>query len=428
MKNKVQNTAIVVLTVTAILLFVWTAVQRTGFFGGAATTAELVGESRQAGPLMPVCAVINNGETCSLLSETRLLTPYFDALRPVLVELLGSAADPTAVTEAQWCDAIGQKGVLLDYGAVLPIAAVRGNAESQLTGLSVDSLLISLTEELAKVYVYADGVCYVSTTALKTGDLETSLLGNEGRAVCYAYTLGDMAASLTPHSAVPLEVRTGGSLMRTPLCDAYGSYERERQALLLEAFGFDSYTTRSYADASSGRVFLAENGTLRAGGDGSLTYVATEGSVITARTISGDSAMCVNTASVILSECISGLTNAPRYVLSAVETDGDRTTASFDAWYDGAVLVAENGSRIAARFVFDGEQLVQAEISLFTVTVSEADVAVPTLSPQVLLAGLRGDETVGRLSRAWLACDGKWSATYCVLPNVRGGNGAGGNG
>ncbi len=421
MKNKVQNAVIVLLSLTAILLFVFTVVSGSGFVFSSAPDDGAERAELQSGSLMPVAAVLNNGE-CSLLGQTRLLAPYFEVVRPILVELFGSATAPTVCGEADWIYALTGRGVLLDYGAVLPVALIAGEAGGLLAGLQADSLLISLAKDLAELYLYADGVCYMSTTALKTADLEPSLLGSEGEAVAYACTFGDLAAMLTPHSPVPLAAQTAGVLTRTPICDENGSYERERQSLLLEAFGFDSYTARSYADASSGRVFLAESGTLRAGGDGSLSFVAAAETEVAA--LLGDPADCVDRALAILSECVSGLTNVPRYVLSEVKTKGDCTVASFDAWYDGAVLVAANGSRTAARFVFQGNQLVQAEVSLFTVAVSEEDASVPQLNPQAFLAGLTGNGNAGRLSRAYLERDGVWQAAFCVLPVVRGGNGA----
>lgn len=421
MKNKLQNAAIALLSLSAILLFVFTVVSGSGFVISSAPDDEAQRAEMQSGALMPVAAVLNDGE-CSLLGQPRLLVPYFETVRPILVELLGSATAPTVCEGEEWIRGLAGKGVLLDYGAVLPVSLIGGEAGGLLTGLQADSLLISLAKDLAELYLYADGVCYMSTTALKTADLEPSLLASEGEAVAYACTFGESATMLTPHSPVPLSVRTAGILTRTPLCDENGSYERERQSLLLEAFGFDSYTARSYADASSGRVFLADGGTLRAGGDGSLTFVAAD--EIAAAELSGDPTECVDRAAAILSGCVSGLTNVPRYVLSAVETKGDRTVASFDAWYDGAVLVAANGSRTAARFVFRGDRLVQAEVALFTVSVTETDAAVPQLGPQALLAGLNGDGGNGRLSRAYLEYDGVWKASFCVLPVVRGGNGA----
>ncbi|MBR7137165.1 MAG: hypothetical protein IKC99_03810 [Clostridia bacterium] len=421
MKNKVQNAVIALLSATAILLFVLTAVSERGLFFSPASTDGTQNESGSTGPLMPVAAVLNDGD-CSLLGKNRLLTPYFEVVRPILVELLGSANAPAQVDPARWVAALNGKGVLLDYGAVLPVAVIGGSEEGPLTELYADSLLITLTKELAELYLYADGVCYMSTTALKTADLEPRLLGSEGEAVVYACTLGKTGTALTPHSAVPIAAQAAGVLTRTPLCDENGSYERERQMILLEAFGFDSYTARSYADASSGRVFLAEGGTLRAGGDGSLTFVAADEAAVAA--MLGDSAACVDRASAILADCIAGLTNVPRYVLSAVETQGDRTIASFDAWYDGVVLVASNGSRTAARFVFQGDLLVQAEVALFAVSVSETDAAAPQLNPQALLAGLTGDGSSGRLSWAYLERGNAWQAAFCVLPVVRGGNGA----
>ena len=421
MKNKVQNAVIALLSATAILLFVFTAVSGSGFVFSSAPDDGAERAELQSGSLMPVAAVLNDGE-CSLLGQTRLLVPYLEVVRPILVELLGSATSPTVCESEDWIRALTGKGVLLDYGTVLPVAVIGGEAEGLLAGLQADSLLISLDKDLAELYLYADGVCYVAATALKTTDLEPRLLGSEGEAVVYACMLDKTGAALTPHSAVPIAAQTAGVLTRTPLCDENGSYERERQMILLEAFGFDSYTARSYADASSGRVFLAEGGTLRAGGDGSLTFVASDETAVAA--MLGDSAACVDRASAILADCIAGLTNVPRYVLSAVETQGDRTVASFDAWYDGAVLVAANGSRTAARFVFQGDLLVQAEVALFAVSVSGTDAAAPQLNPQALLAGLTGDGSSGRLSRAYLERDNAWQAAFCVLPVARGGNGA----
>ena len=420
MKDKLQTAVIILLSLSAILLFALTSIDGTNLFSVVTADRSSEQDPENIGPLMPVSAVFNDGTQTTLIRETRLLTPYFDALRPILVELLGSADTPVSISTAEWCALLGGKSVLLDYGTVLPLAVIGGSAENRLAQLSADALLIALNGESAQLCLYADGVCYATPTALRSADLEALLLQREGEEVTYAYTLGAAASRLTPHSAVPLSAVGASSLQRTPLCDSTGVYERERQAMILEAFGFDSYTARSYADASWGRVFLTDLGTLRTGGDGSIRFVFEAES--TARTL-GDPTHCAGLAARILNDCLYGLTAVPRYVLSAVETDGIYTTASFDAYVDGAVLLSQNGSRTAARFVFAGEHLIQAELALFTVSFTEAT-AQPPLSPQVLLAGLVGNGTGGRLSAVYLEADERWNAAFCVLPTLRGGNGA----
>ena len=84
MKNKLQNAAIALLSLSAILLFVFTGVSGSGFVISSSPDDEAQRAEMQSGALMPVAAVLNDGE-CSLLGQPRLLVPYFETVRPILV-------------------------------------------------------------------------------------------------------------------------------------------------------------------------------------------------------------------------------------------------------------------------------------------------------------------------------------------------------
>lgn len=420
MKNRVQNILIILLSLSAATFLFLTLSGGMGLFGLYRPDAGNGSDAPAAAPIQPVAAVVNDGSACLRLTAPHLLTPYFDQLRPVLVELLGSAVAPVSADAEAWAGALLGKGVLLDYGALLPMDVVAGGMGGALAAYPADSLLIVLEGEFASVMLYADGSgCFAAQTALKTADLGGLLAPGGGDPAVYACALPESAASLTPHSAVPEDMELASVLTCEPLCGEGGSYDRDRQALILAAFGFDVYTARSYIDSQGSRVFLAEHGSLRMSGDGTVAFAAGEAEGLATGGAQGLSAYAGFAAN-ILQSCMTGLSGQPRYCVSfAGEQDGV-VTVEFDALARGLPLVAANGSRTAASFVFENGRLILAEAALFAVSAAEAEAALPPLPVEALLSGMNGSAPAGRLTPAYVqAEDGLWRLSWCVLPVER---------
>ena len=99
---------------------------------------------------------------------------------------------------------------------------------------------------------------------------------------------------------------------------------------------------------------------------------------------------------------MTGLSGQPRYCVSfAGEQDGV-VTVEFDALARGLPLVAANGSRTAASFVFENGRLILAEAALFAVSAAEAEAALPPLPVEALLSGMNGSAPAGRLTPAYV--------------------------
>lgn len=421
MKNRVQNILIILLSLSAAALFFLTLSGGMGLFGLYRPDAGDGSDAPAVSPIQPAAAVVNDGSACLRLTAPHLLTPYFDLLKPVLVELLGSAGAPAPADAEDWTGALLGKGVLLDYGALLPMDVVAGGMGGALAVYPADSLLIVLEGEFASVMLYAAGSgCFTAHTALKTADLHGLLAPGGGEAVTYACALPEFSASaLTPHSAVPVDTGLNSVLTREPLCGENGSYDRDRQAMILAAFGFDIYTARSYIDSQGSRVFLAEHGSLRMSGDGTVAFAAGEADGLSAGGAAGISAYAGFAAN-ILQSCMTGLSGQQRYCVSFAGEQNGIVTVEFDALARGLPLVAANGSRTAASFVFENGRLILAEAALFAVSAAETGAALPPLPVETLLSGMNGSAPAGRLTPAYVqAEDGVWRLSWCVLPVER---------
>lgn len=423
MKQRIENILLILLSVTAVLLLYRTLDGGMGFFGLYRPTEAEQSETLSPVPVQPVAAVIGDGEQTIQLTEPHLLTPYFEQLRPILIELFGSAGEPSDVSAAEWQTVLSGCGILLDYGAALPVDVLTGGAGGSLAQRTADSLLIDLSGEAARLYVCnsADG-CAAAQTALKTADLSALLSAADGQTVQYAGTLEAAGGMLTPQSAVPLDMSLCAGLTRMPLSGADGTYDRDRQTLILAAFGFDAYTARSYIDSQGCRVYLSENGALRFGADGLLSFAAGEAGGIPVNG-TGTAAGYAAYAAELLQNALAGLSGQPRYVLSSVETTEAGTQIEFDALAGGYPMVAQNGARTAASFVFRNGSLVQAEVMGFTVVITEGGASsgefLPDMMLSTLLSGMQGRVQYGRLSPAFVQTENEWRLTWCVLPVKR---------
>ena len=423
MKQRIENLLLILLSVTAMLLLYRTMSSGMGFFDLYHPTETEQSELLSPVPVQPVAAVIGDGKQTIQLTEPHLLTPYFEQLRPILIELFGSAGEPADISAAEWQTALSGCGILLDYGAVLPVDVLTGSAGGTLAQRSADSLLIDLSGESARLYVCnsADG-CAAAQTALKTADLSALLSAADGQAVQYAgsYEAAEIdGGMLTRQSAVPLDMSLCAGLTRIPLSSADGTYDRDRQTLILAAFGFDSYTARSYIDSQGCRVYLSENGALRFGADGLLSFAAGEAGGVPVND-TGTAAGYAAYAAELLQKMLAGLSGQPRYVLSAIETTEAGTQIEFDALAGGYPMVAQNGARTAASFVFRNGSLVQAEVMGFTVVITEGGAAsgefLPDMMLSTLLSGMQGRVQYGRLTPAFVQTENEWRLTWCVLP------------
>ena len=340
----------------------------------------------------------------------------------MLVELFGSASAPAPAETEAWTAALLGKSVLLDYGAVLPLEVIAGGGGGALAEYSADSLLVVLDGDLVSVMLYADGVgCHIAQTALKTDELDDLLsaaAGGEPVTYVCALSASPAASTLTPHSVVPDETALASVLTREPLCGEDGAYDRDRQALILSAFGFDAYTARSYIDSDGDRVFLSELGSLRLGCDGTVSFAAGDAEGPAVDGAEGLTAYAGFSAAV-LQGCTAGLTGQPRYCVSSIGRRDDAVVVEFDALADGRPLVSSNGARTAAAFVFEGGRLVLAELSLFTTSSGEPEDVRPSVPLETLLSGMNGGAEGGRLTPAYVQEGDTWRLNWCVLPVVR---------
>ena len=406
MKNRIQNFCIVFLIFAALVLGYLTAAENYGLFSPVQTAGPET--RRTADPVRPL-SVILRGETCLRITDSRLLTAYCEQLRPVLTELFGSAGAFSTVPESAWSDALRESGVLLDYGALLPVTVMAGEGVPAPEWIA-DSLLLALEGESVGLMIHGENGCFRAETALKTADL-SRLLESTGEAVTYLCELPDVPAGLTDHSAVPSHTNLSAAVVCTALCGEDGRYERDRQDLLLTAFGLDSYSARSYTDPEGGRVYLGENGTLRTVPDGTVLYLSAAG-------MGAEAASAVNAAAAaeqILYRCTEGLNNRLRYCLSGIRTENGVMRVDFDVYLDGCPMIRGDGSRKAACFLFENGHLSRCELRLFGVTDAAADAVTPDLSAEALLMGL-GSHAVGRLTPAWVESDGLWQLQWCALP------------
>lgn len=273
LKNAFQNLLIVLLSISAVLLFLDVSnvfsdskSSFSSLLSGNDPTVEASTLTKLADISAPVSVAVAGayGRYGNLALTTT--DEDFSSLGTLLRETLGSSNTFVACSKSQFRTALLSSGIYYDFRTALPLSVLGGlvGASIKNTALSARRVVLCSAQNSVLLYITDDNSFYCCTTQTPKTDLSKAIncyqLGNAS----FAFELSS-AMNLAPYSLfLTGEQSTFSTLTASnPLSDT---------APLLKAMGFNPHTKNRYTDSSGTLVVVDGNRTLRIQTNGLVTY------------------------------------------------------------------------------------------------------------------------------------------------------------
>lgn len=396
--NRLQNLAILLLTVSALVL-----VANLPLFG-VLSDRSLIELARDRLHRETVVAEHNVSGVASLAFPVRMvytndfarlgadalttLSDEFEHAGTFLGEAVGSAHEAVSVSEATFLSALRGQGLYFDLTAVLPLEVLSDflGVTAPDAGFSyVRRMLLSPRDETdAALFVQdGDGAYHRFSTAVSSPALVEFLAGQSGSSADFAFMLGANYAALSPFTLV-----LSDPVPRAEL-EASNALSGSEEAFLRSA-GFNAHTENRFTE-SSGTVIVREvASTLYLRPDGTVDYQGGEASpdslYFVAASAPGaptraEAVAAAQTLAVTLLQDILG--DASLYLSDVLAGDG-AYRVSFDLMVNGTPIRFADGSHAAAVTV-SGQSITAFTLKARQYRLTEE---VPLLLPLSLSAGI----------------------------------------
>lgn len=356
--GRLQNTAIVFLSLLAVILFLYSFAPTvnadwpdlTALFSSRSQGSSLQEEgdcSTLSAPVQISVAGQHGRFGCvATFSDESLIS-----LNTLMKEAFGSAGTAAAATEDAFRAALLKSGVYYDFTSSIPLPLLSSMLDTSTAAApfqSVRRLLLASDADTVRLFCY-DGIgYYVSSTAISPGTLETTIAAYEPNDTAFLFERSDFGHRLDPYTLITEDMLSRpGYVCSIP---AMGGDNPQ----ILEFLGFNSHSNSRYVESDGTEVIFGSDATLRLEPDGTVTYAGTrrDESVFSAEGSSGTAAVSAayRIASGILS---SGMGDAALY-LDALETSENGYTVSFNYMADGIPIRFHDGSCAATVTVTEG--------------------------------------------------------------------------
>lgn len=354
--NRLQNIAIVLLSLSAVFLLL-----KTPLFGTFAdqTLPELAGKLFSAEPssvspvevelsglTAPVRVVYNGEYTRCGTDALTMADDSFSRAGSLLSEALGSAGAMAPSTEEAFLAALEKSGIYYDFTVGLPLEILcdtLGTSVPISHAVFVRRALLCSGGGTASLYLLGEnGTCYAFSTALRSAVLMEFLSSLEGTAADFALTEGDAYDGLSPFTLIM------GEPTQRYMLSASGSLTADLSELLRLA-EFNPHTENRYTESSGTTVVREAYGTLRITADGTVTYrsgSAEAGALYTVPTDRSVASLAESVAAAqrLASTLLQGSSGAASLYLSGVEENAKGCTVTLDYVIGGTPLRFADGS------------------------------------------------------------------------------------
>ena len=368
------------LLILALLVSAALLLRETGYLSGISrrfrpgentdiTDASSLADPRSAGMVQPLAAVVcgADGGRYGAAYDRETVMGVFQRFSVDIVEALGSAGTPEAITPEEFQDCLSRNGVLLRFYGSQPLALLsvclggemRGEAEAyraELLCLCADG------EGVALCFRTEDGDYYRCTTAVPQEGLQARTGEYTPNGASYAFELPLLSGS--DGCAVILEGAVQSAVVQCGIPLPSG----DETDALLEAVGMNSYGARSYTEADGTVVFVGDGMTLRLAPTGAVSFRRTGA----ANNVGSYSLTGAVTAAWALAEQSIGKScgDAVLFLADVQESEGQRVcTVSLDYAVNGVPVRQASGP--AAQIVFRDGVPVQATLAFRRYTLTE---------------------------------------------------------
>ena len=354
--NRLQNLAIILLSLSAVFLFL-----QTPLFGTLTdkTLPELAGDFFSAEPssngevavelsglAAPVRVVYTGDYTRCGSDALTMADDSFSRAGSLLGEALGSAGAMVPSTEADFLAALEKSGIYYDFTVGIPLEILcdtLGTSAPISHAVFVRRALLCSGGETASLYLLdQNGTCYDFSTALQGSALTEFLSSLEGSAADFALTEGDAYSALSPFTLIMAEPTQRYTLSAS--CSLTADLSE-----LLRLAEFNPHTENRYTESSGTTVVREAYGTLRITADGTVTYRSGSAEAGALYAVSTDRSVASLTESVaaaqrLASTLLQKSSGAASLYLSGIEENAKGCTVTLDYVIDGTPLCFADGS------------------------------------------------------------------------------------
>lgn len=356
-----QNTAIVLLTLSAVFLIAQTQLYTLGVDAGSGYLRYLSGDfaqtpndsqtalTRLSAPVRLAVTGVYGGRYGSVALSTTDET--FEPVGGLLREALRSVQSLIPCESGEFLEALNGTSVYCDFLSPLPLPVLAGLVGASLDSeLSVRRLVLSVQESGGvALYLWCEGdVCRRGTSAVSAEELESVVGGYELNGASFALDGEESETDgLDPCSLFPLELPVLPVLTSAAVLPD--------SAALLSALGFYPRTNSRYTESGGVEVVTDGDRTLRLNPDGSIRYRSGGDPAITIASTGEDPTVteAVMGVSALLNTLLSGQTSEAGLYPKGVRQTENAVILSFD-WQCGGVPIRFDHGGSAAEVTLSG--------------------------------------------------------------------------
>lgn len=354
--NRAQNVTILLLTLSALLIFAnlplfgtladssLVELARARWRESAVQTAARNSEGSLALPARVVCA---NGFTRVGTDALTTADSAFGSVGAYLGEALASAAGSVPITETEFRDALSGEGLYVDFAFALPPQLLAGlwQLAPEVDTLSDlrRALLVPVGGGTALLLQDSAGRSFRFSTAVRGEALSDFLAAySAGSPAEFAFLLGGEYEAISPYTLFLSEPAEYAAFSAS---DALSGNEDT----LLRRAGFNAHTENRFTE-SSGTVIVREaSSALYLRPDGTVTYSgdeAAEDSLYSVTAANGTPTLPEAAAAArrLADALLRELTGDAALCLSGLSADADRTEVYFDFLLNGTPLRFADGT------------------------------------------------------------------------------------
>jgi len=353
--------------------------------------------------LTPIQAIVRNEEGLCTLPDAGSAVALFERTRTTLQEALTTAKDTERIALSQWKDALNRTMVLYNFEAAVPLDCISVISTGLEASFPDVVRLILEASDSGMVTLYFEDVygaylrCETDTSA---SSLYAMLLDYTPDGSVFLFEINASADSFV--TTLP---RTGVVLEKTTVLTHSLSTDSNRMiANVLEAYGFNSYTTKAYPETNTTRVYVEELNTMRLSDDGTVRFYAPEMDT-GERTEPGSfqkAGILADAFDICRQAFGNSLSDAQIYLIKTyTDKETGRFVVLFGAHVDGVPIVTQPG--YIASFEYCGSQLAVSDCYLHGY--SKSEISDPLLPAEQAYASLTG---WGDLALRYVEEDGRY--------------------
>ena len=405
--DTLQNIAITVLAVTAVLLFLWTQLYTFAPDGGALDTlfngptaapdnsATMTSTELQA----PVRVAVSGDKTYGRYASVTTTTAdeSFAPLKTFLQEALGSARSFSASSETVFFTALDRPSVYYDFLEPLPLSVLSGlvdgtSGEEQRVARQL-VLFAAEDDTVQLVLCDGDGAYYQSQTAITGSDLTgvVNLFELGSGYFAFDYTvLSDHYSRIAPTSLF-LE-----TLPQLPILSV--SADLPDESSLLEELGFNPHTNSRYTEANGTEVVVEGDHSVRFLPDGTIRYKGSDSETsepeLTVESVGDIPTLqeAASGASDLLNRLLSSYPSDASLYLMNIQLSGSGTTLYFD-YQSGGIPIRQASGAPAAEVQLNGRRVSSLNLLLRQYTAeTDASLLLPMKQTIAIAARQEGKE------------------------------------